>query len=92
MADTMGDKRILMMRNHGAMVAGSSVGSAYVDLYQLERACMYQLLATNGGGGLTHIPEDIATAMSVQARGGYGEPHFSAMRRLLDAKEPDYVN
>lgn len=92
MADVMGDKRVLMMRNHGAMVAGSSVGGAYIDLYQLERACMYQLLAMTGGGELAQIPQDIAAAMSVQARDGHSEPHFGAMRRLLDAKEPDYVN
>jgi ribulose-5-phosphate 4-epimerase/fuculose-1-phosphate aldolase len=92
MADAMGDRRILMLRNHGAVVAGSSVASAYVDLYQLERACMYQLLAMNGGGDLVRIPEDIAAAMSAQARGGTSDPHFGAMRRLLDAKEPDYAD
>lgn len=92
MADVMGDRRVLMMRNHGAMVAGATVASAYVDLYQLERACMYQLLAMNGGGDMVHIPEDIAASMSAQARQGTSDPHFGAMRRLLDAKEPDYVD
>jgi hypothetical protein len=52
---------------------------------------MYQLLAMNGGGELAHIPEDVATAMSAQARGGHSDPHFGAMRRLLDAREPDYA-
>ena len=49
MAEVLGDKRILMMRNHGAMIVGSTVASAYLDTYQLERACMYQLLAVAGG-------------------------------------------
>jgi len=92
MAETMDGKRVLMMRNHGAMVAGGTVASAYVDLYQLERACMYQLLAMNGGGAMVHIPEDIAQAMSARAREGHSDPHFGAMRRLLDAKEPDYAD
>ena len=91
MADALAGNRVLMMRNHGAMVAGATVAGAYVDLYQLERACMYQLLAMNGGGELAHIPEDVATAMSAQARGGHSDPHFGAMRRLLDATEPNYA-
>lgn len=92
MADAMGDKRVLMMRNHGAMVAGRDVANTYVDLYQLERACMYQILAMNGGGDLAQIPDDIAKAMAVRARDGHSEQHFGAMRRLIDAKEPDYAN
>ncbi len=92
MADAMGDKRVLMMRNHGAMVAGRDVANTYVDLYQLERACMYQVLAMNGGGDLAQIPDDIAKAMATQARDGHSERHFGAMRRLIDAKEPDYIN
>ena len=50
MAKVLGDKRILIMRNHGAMIVGETVARAYLDAYQLERACMYQLLAVAGGG------------------------------------------
>ena len=60
MAEVLGQKRILMMRNHGAMIVGNSVARAYLDAYQLERACMYQLLAVSGGGEMQLIPEEIA--------------------------------
>lgn len=92
MAEVMGDKRILMMRNHGAMVAAPSVGRAYVDLYQLERACMYQILATGDGHALTQIPDEIARQMRANATGGRHEPYFDAMRAVLDAHEPDYAS
>ena len=92
LADTMGDRRVLIMRNHGAMVAGETVGQAYIDLYQLERACMYQILATGGGYELEQIPGEIASAMSKGARGSpRSDRFFRAMRDLLDATEPDYV-
>lgn len=91
MAEVMGDKRILMMRNHGAMVAAPSVGRAYVDLYQLERACMYQVLATGDGHKLSRIPPEIASQMRANATGGRHEPYFDAMRAVLDAHEPDYA-
>ncbi len=93
MADAMGGKRILMMRNHGAMVAGGTVGRAWIDLYQLERACMYQVLATGEGCELNRIPRDIAAGMSAGARGGARHDRFfRGLRDLLDATEPDYVN
>ena len=46
MAQVLGDKRVLIMRNHGVVIAGASVGHAYLSLYLLERACQFQLLAT----------------------------------------------
>ncbi len=91
MAEALGDCRVLILRNHGVLVLGTSVAGAYIALYQLERAAMYQLLATAGGGALTRIPEEIAAAMGEKARAGHADPHFEAMRRLIDATEPDYV-
>ena len=92
MAEALGDKRVLILRNHGALVVGPSVGRTYLDLYQLERACLYQLLATGSGGTLHRIPWDVAAAMSAMAKQGHSDPHFEAMRRLLDEKEPDYAH
>jgi ribulose-5-phosphate 4-epimerase/fuculose-1-phosphate aldolase len=93
MADTMAGKRVLMMRNHGAMVAGKTVADAYVALYQLERACMYQVLATGDGHALAQIPEEMASGMSDLARNhSRADKFFRGMRELLDAQEPDYIN
>ncbi|MED5366415.1 MAG: class II aldolase/adducin family protein [Pseudomonadota bacterium] len=92
MAEVLGDKRILMMRNHGAMVVGASVGQAYLDVYQLERACMYQLLAVGGGGEMQLIPDEVATAISAGARNYFNSKHFAGMRAFVDARAPDYAN
>jgi ribulose-5-phosphate 4-epimerase/fuculose-1-phosphate aldolase len=91
MAEIMGDKRILIMRNHGAMIVGSTVARAYLDTYQLERACMYQLLAVAGGGEMALIPKDIAAEMGRLARSGRNIEHFEGMKRLVEEKEPDYA-
>ena len=92
MAEVLGDKRILMMRNHGAMVVGASVGQAYLDVYQLERACMYQLLAVGGGGEMQLIPDEVATAISAGARNDFNSKHFAGMKAFVDARAPDYAN
>ena len=92
MAEVLGQKRVLMMRNHGAMIVGDSVARAYLDAYQLERACMYQLLAVSGGGEMQLIPEKIASEMGQLARQGRNLEHFEGMKRLVEEKEPDFAN
>jgi len=92
MAETLGDKRILILRNHGALIATSSVARAYLDLYELERACMYQLLATAGGGSMSLIPEDVAAAIGDFIRKGKNIQHFDGMKRWVAAVEPDYAD
>lgn len=92
MARALGDKRVLLLRNHGAIVVGPSVAAAYLDTYQLERACMYQLLAIAGGGTMQLIPEEVAAASAQQARAGRNVEQFEGMRRWMDAVEPDYYN
>lgn len=92
MCDALGDKRILMLRNHGVIVTGSSAAQAFLDLYQLERACLYQLLATAGSAEIQQIPEQHAAEMCRMAKAGHSDPHFAAMRRLLDEQESNYVD
>ncbi len=91
MAESLGNKRVLILRNHGALIATHSVAMAYLDLYQLERACMYQLLATAGGGEMSLIPEDVAAAMGDQARAGKQLEHWDGMKRWIEEIQPDYA-
>ena len=90
MAETLGDKRVLMLRNHGALVVAPSVAMAYLYVYQLERACMYQLLAVAGGGEMQLIPEEIASEMAAQSRAMTSHGHWDGMKRWIEAVEPDY--
>ena len=92
MAEVLGDKRVLMLRNHGAMIVGQTVARAYLDTYQLERACMYQLLAVGGGGEMQLIPEEVAMEMGELSRKGQNLEHFEGMKRLVEEKEPDFAD
>lgn len=90
--EVLGDRTILLMAHHGVTVVGSSVAEAYDQLYFFERMCMYQLLARSAGGPLAAIPDAILDRDAVLL--GHPslevEPHFAAMKRLLDREEPDY--
>ncbi len=44
-ANDLGDKRVLMLRNHGVIVCGRTLHEALFYAYHLERACQTQCLA-----------------------------------------------
>lgn len=64
MAAALSDKSVLVLRNHGILVAGSSVALAFTRAYMFERACQFQFLATLGGAPLNLIPESVAVEMA----------------------------
>ena len=53
----LGDKRILILRNHGLMTVGKTVGEAFVWMYRIETACRIQIDALSGGSELQPISE-----------------------------------
>ena len=92
-ASKMGKASILFMACHGVIVTGESVARAFTDLYYLERASMFQVLARSTGGNLRQIPDSVREATRGQMNKELpliGERHFSALRRILDREEPGY--
>ena len=45
----MGDKNLLMLRNHGTLTAGPNCAVAFLRMYFLENACKAQILAQSVG-------------------------------------------
>jgi ribulose-5-phosphate 4-epimerase/fuculose-1-phosphate aldolase len=98
LAAALGDKSVLMLRNHGVLVTAASAAEAFERLYFLERACQLQLLALSSGRPLAILPAAVVQATREQFRdctrvGGVErtELHFQALKRLLDGSEPDYA-
>ncbi len=95
----LGDKRILMLRNHGTLTAGRTVAEAFVLMYRIERACRMQIAAQSGGQKLRALPQavidkSIAVGKQIFSKGGFspdGEKEFAAMLRKLDRELPDYA-
>jgi ribulose-5-phosphate 4-epimerase/fuculose-1-phosphate aldolase len=52
----LGDNGVLMLRNHGTLAVGSSVGEAFTRMYFLERACSIQVRAGASGMKLNEPP------------------------------------
>jgi ribulose-5-phosphate 4-epimerase/fuculose-1-phosphate aldolase len=71
----LGDKRFLMLRNHGLLTVGATVAEAWRAMYQFEAACTVQIRA-QGGGELIPIGQpiiDAAAQMAIQATKGMGD-------------------
>ena len=98
LAKVIGDKTVLFMANHGITTVGSSVAQAYDRLYYIERAAQVQIYAMWTGQPLKQLPEPVVekTMKNIGGAGLYDGPtpaerHFDALKRMLDRKEPDYV-
>ncbi len=53
----LGDKTAMILRNHGTLALGSSIGECFVRLYLLERACQAQIMALSAGENLNNPPQ-----------------------------------
>jgi len=59
--------RVLILRNHGAMTVGRSVGEAFCWMLRLETACQFQIDGQAGGATLHELSE--ATIAHTRAQG-----------------------
>jgi ribulose-5-phosphate 4-epimerase/fuculose-1-phosphate aldolase len=90
----LGDRKFLMLRNHGLLTVGRSVAEAFMGMYLFETACTIQIRAQSGGVPLTRIGQDIVDGAQAQwervTHGSGGGLAWPALLRRLDATDPGY--
>jgi ribulose-5-phosphate 4-epimerase/fuculose-1-phosphate aldolase len=93
LARDLGDKWLLMLRNHGTLSVGRTVGQAYTYLYFLEMACKYQTRTLSCGVDLIRLPPDVIEKVPKQATHieHMGTMEWPALRAVLDVAEPEYA-
>jgi ribulose-5-phosphate 4-epimerase/fuculose-1-phosphate aldolase len=93
MCDKLGNADVLFLANHGVIVIGPDIATAFDDLYYLERACMAQVLAASTGGELRLVPTAIAELTRRQMTGEDQQAalHFAALKRILEREAPGYA-
>lgn len=91
----LGARRCLILRNHGLLTVGGTVGEAFVAMYFLEMACAMQLRA-QAGNALVRIPDAIVENAAAQFRavthGAGGNLAWPALLRRLDRSNPGYAS
>ena len=96
----LGDNRILVLRNHGLLTVGKTIGEAFTWMYRIERACRMQLAFQQSGAELHPVSEAVQKiAMersklfsSDKGHRPVGKLEWPAMLRKLDRRDDSYKN
>jgi ribulose-5-phosphate 4-epimerase/fuculose-1-phosphate aldolase len=93
MAEALGDKPILFLKNHGVIVTGRSVAEAFDELYYLESACRQLVIAYSTGRPLRLISENLAAQVAGEwtQYAGFADAHFAELKALLDDEDAGYA-
>jgi len=89
----LGDKHVMILRNHGLLSWGHNVAEAYLRLWTLQRACDVQVAAGQAGGEVNRLSGPVIDRMLAESGPGESktcEDVFAAMVRLVDARDPAY--
>jgi ribulose-5-phosphate 4-epimerase/fuculose-1-phosphate aldolase len=87
--ENLGDKRILMLKNHGPVVMAKTLPAAFEKYWTLQRACEHQMATLQMGKPIVVAEEVIAVHQRDQYQAaipvGAGKASFDAMVRKIDA-------
>lgn len=90
----LGDKRVLMLKNHGPVVMGRTLPEAFLNYWALQRACEIQV-ATMSMGQPIMVSQEVLDVHhrdmnQVELPTGPGVPDFEAMVRVIDKKDSSW--
>ena len=85
--------KVAFLANHGVIVTGPDVATAFDDLYYLERACMVQVLAHSTGLPLKRISAQVCRHTSEQFETARQQAalHLEAIKRMLKREAPEFL-
>ena len=97
----LGDAEVLILRNHGLLACGKTIGQAFNNIYRLERACQTQLLTMACNAEINMPSDEVIAKSNAQLQvmpspdaKGKKRPHGSiewpALKRMLDRRDPSY--
>lgn len=81
--ESLGDKRVLILRNHGLLVAEESIGKAFWLLWTLQRACDIQCASQGLSGAKRPLSDKVREACAYD--GEHFDPNGVIGQKMLDA-------
>jgi ribulose-5-phosphate 4-epimerase/fuculose-1-phosphate aldolase len=96
----LGDKFVMVLRNHGMLTCGRSVAEAFKLMHNLERSCRAQLAIQASNAETAPLSAAVARKTAGQYANFYdkievkGEPdsEWAAFKRMLERTDPDFIN
>lgn len=91
---SVGDKPVLLLRNHGPVVIGATLAQAFSLMWLVNRACEIQL-AAQSMGPVIELPvpvleKCVADSLNFDPKYGAGEDAFAAFVRLVEKQDPGF--
>ena len=102
LASDLGDKAIMFLRNHGTLVAASTVPEAFSMMWHLEKAMQAQVDGMASGQELTLPPKEVSENTArmgftseplpqyTDGKSPLGWMEWPALTRMLDRMDPSY--
>jgi ribulose-5-phosphate 4-epimerase/fuculose-1-phosphate aldolase len=96
----LGDKFVMVLRNHGMLTCGRSVAEAFKLMHNLERSCRAQLAIQASVAEISPLSAAVARKTAGQYVSFYdnieirGQPdsEWAAFKRMLERTDPDFIN
>jgi ribulose-5-phosphate 4-epimerase/fuculose-1-phosphate aldolase len=93
LARDLGERKAMILRNHGLLTAGASVAEAFSLMFYLERACEIQIAALSTGRELIMPAPEVCEKAARQYEEDdepAGTREWRALLRQLDRTDPNY--
>ena len=91
LAADLGDKHAMILRNHGLLTCGATVGEAFMLMYYLERSCRTQMQVLASGREFTVPSDEVCAAAAGQYElFPHGKYEWPALLRMLDKSDAGY--
>jgi len=92
----LGNSNFMLLRNHGAMTMGKTIGDAFMHMYDLVRACQVQLQVMSTGMKPLYVDQSIIDGIKAQANIVHsgltgGQKAWPAMMRRVYREYPDFA-
>ena len=93
LSKSLGTNKVMILRNHGLLTCGNTIGETFMLMYYLDRACKNQIDTLSTGQNVIKPSDNIME----YAAGQYDDPRFQlgkhewpALLRLLDDNKAIY--
>ncbi|MBT6276117.1 MAG: class II aldolase/adducin family protein [Chromatiales bacterium] len=89
----LGDRNLLVLRNHGLLSAGRTAAEAFWYLYYLEMACKIQVDVLTAGTEYIVPDDDAISGLKAYGKPGSdakGAREWPGLLRMLDRADPSY--
>lgn len=92
----LGNNNFMLLRNHGGLTVGKTIGDAFMHMYDLTRACQVQLQVLACNQAIVEVEQSVVDGIKAQASVVHtgltgGQKSWPAMLRKVYRDDPSFI-